>query len=1133
MRIRKFLFTHLELLPILFLSLAPLLWYRSPNSLALGHDMGFPIEPKSHFVDRLFTWTERLGLGADQQISVGAFFIHGLEAFLSNLGLSIFTVQKAVFIFWVIAPALAFYFLLKTVFEKKEYWPMRVFGILFYAINHFFLQAWSIAERTKFSMAVALPLSLAFYIKYQQGKLSMLTASFLIALSFFFFNGGGTPPLLGPAILAFLVAGVFFVFWDKESKLSSLARQIKFLLVLLVVFVVLNAYWVFPLANLYANSYNQGLQAAGGIDGIINWVNAISANANIVNLIRLQGIPDWYDNVNHSYASVFLENKFLVLTSYAFPLMAFSAPLLAKKRERRRILLFGFFAFAALVFAGGSKGPLGGSYNHFVRLIPGFAVFRTPIYKFGLLLWLSYAVLVSFSLNKIYNRLPSLLGVGLISVVFFAYLFYNFPYFSGTFFDYLAEPYSTRIELPSYVLKLHDSLEKLGDGKILVLPPQEKDLKADRYNWGYWSTTSIPSIVSRSQSILSSSAKTENEELLLGKIYKAIGEEDWEEFSFLSRLVSVRYLIVRLDFIADEFGQTAQEIDTTLAKNSSLFELKESTGQWKIYEYSNYRGGSQYFDEDLATFVNEESVESISDLSHLTEGPIIQLPSEGTVSVKDDARVIVTADCLSCDKERVLSKRSDPGEIWAGSVFYGFVEKAEEDRLEKSKDDFERLTLAMEHSLKQLKALKSSLFVNRDEPGKSERILQEHRERLLLTQEIIDNLSTPEKQKDIEHLDMAYLFLISEKEFAYELSEEIADKSGLFALLQGNIAMLSQAERGLSPWIWDYDKNRMRFALETPIEGVYRMVMNGSEFDEYFDEEEEVKLYVDGREVETQKEILSGNLVELGRRGFSKGVHTIEIEGIRNRNLLTEADSSFTVSSDAGRESCHVFQIPELDPKSTYQISFDHQNESGASLWFFTTSDADRASRFLPTYVINRKFQRNNRDRAHSVFSFFPNEAATRASINFCSLPNGVSQSINRVFDLEVTKLISPAVIAEYMDHGRADSADNRQVSLRKINQTKYEGEMAAGSGGYLTLEQRFSPLWQARIYNRDGTKETVDEGNHLVYNGYANAWKLPDGAQQRTVVVEYSPQRVYLTGWVVSATSVIAGLSLLIWKKL
>ena len=135
----NFLRKHWEILIILFLGLTPLLWYKDPNSLALGHDMGFPIDPISFFKDRTFLWTDRVGLGWDQTLGSAAILIHGFEAAVASLGVPIFLVQKVVFIFWFVLPGLAMYYFVSTIHREKDQWFIRLAGSLFYMFNHFLL----------------------------------------------------------------------------------------------------------------------------------------------------------------------------------------------------------------------------------------------------------------------------------------------------------------------------------------------------------------------------------------------------------------------------------------------------------------------------------------------------------------------------------------------------------------------------------------------------------------------------------------------------------------------------------------------------------------------------------------------------------------------------------------------------------------------------------------------------------------------------------------------------------------------------------------------------------------------------------------------------------------------------------
>ena len=78
------------------------------------------------------------------------------------------------------------------------------------------------------------------------------------------------------------------------------------------IFILLNAYYVFPLFSFAKNSYDSLLAGSGGVEGISDWIDVISKNASMINVFRLQGIPDWYGNNVHIYANIFLNNPLLI-----------------------------------------------------------------------------------------------------------------------------------------------------------------------------------------------------------------------------------------------------------------------------------------------------------------------------------------------------------------------------------------------------------------------------------------------------------------------------------------------------------------------------------------------------------------------------------------------------------------------------------------------------------------------------------------------------------------------------------------------------------------------------------------------------------------------------------------------------
>ena len=201
----------IELLIISILGLTPLLWFHG-NQIILGHDSGLTLFPISHFFDRLSAWTNRFAFGSDQTYAMAGFFIHGIDALVASFGFSLQEVQKIVFIFWFVLPGLTMYYFSSRLAKKLQlpYFALPV--SIFYMFNHFLLQGWFVAERTKFSVYAALPLAMAFLFDWEEKKRSTIKTAAFISLTFFVLNGEASLPLFGGVFLTVIAFSIFYLY---------------------------------------------------------------------------------------------------------------------------------------------------------------------------------------------------------------------------------------------------------------------------------------------------------------------------------------------------------------------------------------------------------------------------------------------------------------------------------------------------------------------------------------------------------------------------------------------------------------------------------------------------------------------------------------------------------------------------------------------------------------------------------------------------------------------------------------------------------------------------------------------------------------------------------------------------------
>ena len=149
------------------LSLIPLLWFKD-NQILLGYDNVYPLNPAAFLVDRIFSWTSIQNFGFDQSGQQGSIINHFIDSLPQLVGFSYQTSQKIVFSLWFFLMMLSSYiFVLRL--EKYGYLKnmyVKYFFPVLYTVNFYTLQAWWVAERTKFSLMVATPLILALALPF-------------------------------------------------------------------------------------------------------------------------------------------------------------------------------------------------------------------------------------------------------------------------------------------------------------------------------------------------------------------------------------------------------------------------------------------------------------------------------------------------------------------------------------------------------------------------------------------------------------------------------------------------------------------------------------------------------------------------------------------------------------------------------------------------------------------------------------------------------------------------------------------------------------------------------------------------------------------------------------------------------
>lgn len=1160
---RRLLF---ELVFLFLVGLTPLLWYK-PGYMALGHDMGFPLAPADHFRDRLFVWTERVGsFGANQAESLSGFFIHGFEYLLTIIGFSLIDMQKITFIFWFLMPGLSMYILLRSLHPDKDGWVLRLTGSLFYMMNHFLLQGWFIAERTKFSAAVALPLITLFTLNALFRGRSVLKNGLLVGLILFFFNTGPGVPLYAGLGVVVLCALLFFTASavNQQDCLAKVKNSISFALISLLTFLLLNTYWIAPLLYYSVQNFSARISQSGGAEGAVNWSREISKNVSFSNLFRLQGIPDWYGNLNHPYANNFFNNPFLVLLSFLWPLLAFSSPILIIRQPMSSKMLTSFFvllALAGMLFTAGSHPPGGVIYEFMLRNVPGFSVLRTPFYKFGLIVWFSYSYLVAVSLSALFFKLKDkdfgnvILGkaVYLIVPAFIILLaMYNYPYFTGVFFNW-SKSYSTMVQVPSYIFDFKKWIDssKITSDRILLVPDLDPNTRYEIYNWKYFSLSTIPTILTTKSVVANDAYLKGGEDDLIRGLYDNLS---FNHNFALAKYLNIGHILIREDSSSPQNGNylTGPMIQTI--KDETLFYMADKFGEWTVYNPIDDKRLPVVYPSVKNTFINAP----MGELSLVSSIPDVDLGDSFFITssfARDDQLPrdgfqtrIIEGVCENCKPEQI-EVRPPKARIFPHSNLLYFYdtwrEKREESKIDNTGQEIDFL-LGM--------VLKKEVLV--------EAILITRPVDSTLLPKILNDVTVNfQKIRQLYDLipDQSQHIFYGKKINAYQryiesridmLRGSIGDDSLNNTLDDLKWEMSRLSVGNLNDGVPN-EKKIYNFSIPTP--STYKIILSQDELFLQDVNGKDIEIFLDGDKYTTTATALSKNWSLLGSLFLTVGDHELGIPTPVSKELPNNTtERSFEISSSNGSLACKSLSIGEITSRLTYHISFSYRTEVGDAIHFRLIQDTD-----LINFVARPKYKKEGSLDKESGWrqyetTYTPDKYTKSAKTEFCVNSSEGEDSKSFIDQFLVTAAAQPKVFFVSQDDSIKFAAPN--ISFVRINQTKYLISINnVTSPFFLNFNQRFDTGWRLQdvkvkdggevfapqflLDSRYNTREysqsntslenritymgTTVAAHHFLNNGFANSWFIKSPGDY-SFILEYEPQKVFYKAAIFSAISVV-----------
>lgn len=1100
-RIEKIILT----IAVLSLSLVPLLWFHE-DQLLIGYDNVYPLNPIDFLKDRIFSWSTVQGFGFDQSGQQGSLITHFIDALPQLFGFSPQVSQKITFVFWLFLLLLSPYILILSLEKAKllRNAYARYFFPVLYAFNFYILQAWWVAERTKFSLVVATPLILAIILPMVFKSLSLwgiFRRSLFCSLILTLLNGGGWGgfPLYGGLLVVLLTfyAYALVIFLIQKRKKDFIFITLFYVFFGLQ-FILFNAYTLLPFILTTFKEYGGQVAAVGGIAGLVGWARYLSENTSFINLFRLQGIPDWYNSIlQHPYASFYLNKPILIAASFIFPCLIFISLLI--KRNRRMVLFFLLLLLISLFFSAGIHKPFGFIFEFLMQKIPGFIIFRSPIFKFGYSFWLAGSFLIALALGYIVESLAektkkipfsyvlkTVLPIIFISLI----LLYHFPYLKGDIFRISSEV-GSRSEIPQYVYDFSKWWKENGkEDRILFLPRLNSNWGFEQYKWGYLSLFPILGNFSNTGVVENTDLLTPTESDIIQELYSAINERNYEAMDRIANRLAISYFLVRKDFfynIADQETDNPADIGKSIRGNPKILGVS-SFGEWDLYKYKETN--PVIFSKNSAAIYNRIYGPLNPNSFFVEESTFLSYPT----LISD---IIVSAECISCKAEREETSVFIPKpKILLDSNLYNFVQLKNK-FLENKIESYDQEIF---HIVGNMLKLAGQMW---------ELILQDRREyfvNLARTRyiELIDRLS--QKLEQVERkssnpfstIVIMEQYLDAQSNYLTEILWQSSTKNVQINIekVLYSINKLNDKLKGL---YGEKDFNVKKQYKYTIINTDYYDLKISRDSMGSLRDDTLISLQLDNQDVKLIPKV-EEKFLTLENIFLNKGTHFLQLNLSSQNNLLGK-----TISQRISGSNCFSSYLKGFSSKKAYSLSFLSKNNFNQTFFYFI----DNGNEFSPYHIGYFPLQGEEVKRNRVVISSSSlnlDQKSDTLRISFCSPALTESFYKDSIKDLQLVFLPEPEIVLHGLVNTISGSAP--ALTLKKINQAHYKVFVQnALNPFFLVFAQRYSSGWKS------------DVGDHLVGNRFENAW-LIDRKGSFWIDLYYAPQAYFYYGLIISGIS-------------
>lgn len=1090
---------NIEILLIFILSLTPIWWLRN-GEIIIGHDSGFRLNYLEHLRNLSYSWNANHNFGSDWAILKGFLIIQAPESFFSFIFRSVWLGEIATFIFWFFIMGLSMYIAIKALFPEKEFALARIVGSIFYMYNFFILQGWFIAERAKFSLFAALPLGFLIIYKALNKQYSLLKSTIYFSILTFFLNGGGSPPLYGSLILTYAITFIFLTLINiRKNGATEIIYSIKLILCLFLGFFFINSYFILPQIYAALNSYSGMLSSIGGISGILAWERAINKYASILNLLRLQGIPDWYDNPSHVYANDFTTNPFLIVLSF-IPILTILVGLsiikISQLKEKSKVI-FVLLAILliGIIFASGSHPPFGFIYIFLVEHLPGFAIFRSAIYKFGPAFWMSVIFLFAIYLNLIVNKYiknKKLYNLAIIGSTVFVLLF-HFPYFTSNFFNF-NNPFTTKVKIPEYIHETNSYLNNsTEETNVLLLPRLDPYYRVDSYEWGFWSLEPI-SKLSLNHPVISNDTVSPE---IINEIYES------DDPNYIDRILGrfgINKIILRKDIVYNDKKTKINELNSqakTILENKNV-SLDKKFGQWEIYNFnsSSYIPFVSSPEIVVSANVNKKYSKTILETQKDKKSLLVFNEPENNTNAslieEISSKTYIEPECYLCQNREFEDQKNlvliNDANILPGSTFYKFKISKENKLRSRFRNGASEIDLSLSLANNRIAEYRS--IVKNEKLPLAQKELNLKSLSANYKSEISNAIKLVKELNEIERNKYnvkIYSYLDSQIDYLKDKGFDLNIPEN-----QNLESFIEKEKINLSKDIWYSTDQNKKLIVNINKEGNYLI---GS----FIDNREEIFL-LDGKQITLNKYL-----------NLSKGFHLLEI-----RRKYESDNTEIKLDVNKRIEVRHLGDGSNKDHILTFEYYTDRD----------TFLDLEINGKKLDKIAIELKHHAEPR-----VYTLKLGKGLDLDGSKVFLANNDNTNDSLRIKDVRLEEVYDPNIFL--LKDGVSDGLGIPEITYKKINPTRTDIKIKNASSPYiLTINNSFSPGW--KIY--EGNKNIISlffsknifENNQIKSNGYSNSWYIDKNGDYELTVF-YEPQKAFYIGGILSLLTLLIMVYLLL----